>query len=329
MKTRTSTVTRLGLAALGLSLIVPVLPAAAFDRVSETGQRAVQDLITRRANNGSRVVFQSTQRRNTGNEVLLTGKGYTSRGNMGRGRGNNAARDFTYSVRVSRNGDSARSISVRFTNGETLTNNGTWYRDREDDRNRNDRNDRANILKPEPGFNDTDGNVTFEGRSDSRTVTVTVLDRGNGNNNRVVTTRRVNVGSNGRWSTNIRLNEGTYRARVESGNGAGRNDDTVNFTVGDGNGNGNGNDDTRANFDRPENNFVDRDGEIRFSGDSEGSQVELRIYRGSREVLNRRIDVRDDRWDVTLRLDDGDYRATIRTLNGRGTASVRFRVDRE
>lgn len=334
--------TRFGLAALSLSLLVPVLPAAAFDRVSETGQQAIQELIAQHSNRNTRAVFQSTQRRSTGNDVILTGRGYTTRGNgrdggLGRGNGNGNgqgnARDFTYSVRVTRNGDSARDVRVRFTNGETLSGSGTYYRDRQNDRDNNDRNDRATFVKPESGFTDTDGNVTFEGRSDARTVTLTILDRGsrNGNADRVVSTRRVNV-SNGRWATNLNLNEGDYRARIESGNGTNnRGASTVNFRVdrnGDGRNDDPRRDDTRATFDRPDNNFVDKDGEIRFSGDSEGREIELKVYRGNREVLSRRVGVRDDRWEHTMRLDNGDYRATVRTVDGGRTATVRFRVER-
>ena len=312
MTTRPSTVARLGLAALGLTLLASAIPAVALDRTSDAGQRAVKSLIQNRMSRNASVVFQTTQSRNSGSDTLVTGRGYAKRGN---GRGANS-RDFTYSATVERSGTRTRNVSVRFSNGEVYSDNGSSNGD--------DRNDarRPTITKPESNFTDRDGDVTFEGRSEARNVTLTITDRSGAN--RTVTTRRVDV-RDGRWSTNVRLNGGSYRARVTNdGRAEFDRSNTVDFRV-EGNGSGN---DERASFDRPENNFRDTDGEIRFSGDSEGRQVELKIYRDGREVSSRRIDVRDDRWDVTLRLDDGNYRATIRTIDGRGTAAVRFSVDR-
>lgn len=328
MKTNSSLGIRNGLAILGLALLIP---AAQADRVMDTGQRALKTLIESRSNRGVRPFFQTTERQSSGNDILLTGRGYTTRGtgrgNGGSGRGN-APRNFTYSVRVERGGQRARDLMVRFANGDTLRDAGTYDRNGRPGNGNGDWNDGSNydrptITKPEANFTDRDGDVTFEGRSEANNITLFVTDLND--RNRQVTTRRVSV-RNGRWSTNLRLNSGRYRARITNdGRAEFDRSDTVDFRV-DGNGNGN---DNRATFDRPENNFRDTDGEIRFSGDSEGREVELKIYRGNREVSSRRISVRDDRWDVTIRLDDGDYRATIRTTDGRGTDAVRFSVRRK
>ncbi|RYG79447.1 hypothetical protein EON77_09115, partial [bacterium] len=214
MKTKTSLGIRFGLATLGLALLIPV---ASGDRVSDVGQRALQSLIQGRSNRGVRPVFQTTQRRTSGNDVLLTGKGYTTRGNgrnngsLGRGQGKgNGARDFTYSVRVDRDGYRARDLYVRFENGETLRDAGPY--DNDGDRPTDGSSaGRPTITKPERDFTDRDGDVTFEGRSESRNITLTITDLGGGN--RQVTTRRVAV-RDGRWSTNVRLDSGRYRARI-------------------------------------------------------------------------------------------------------------------
>ena len=293
---------------LGLGL---GLTAAAFaDDSAKVGHKAITDMLQRRLGRGVKAVFQSTGGRFSGtNERLITGRGYTKQGRN--------SRDFTYEVLARTDGSSARDLRVRFQDGATLNESGPYY-DRGGNAGGRDEGERGRptFRKPERDFTDNDGDVTFSGDSRGQRVDLVVSMR----NGREVARRRLDV-KNDRWETNLKLDPGAYTARVTNPNGRG--EDTVNFRVD----RGAAQSDLRATFTKPARGFRDKDGDVTFEGDAEGREVELRIFRGTREVAVRRLTVTRDRWSTNLRLGRGDYRATVRDVDGRRTEEVRFSVD--
>ncbi len=306
-----------------IALLLPLLalaPLARADDAANVGRRAVTDLIERKLGRGVKVVFQTTNGEFVGaNERRITGRGYTRQGRIGR--------DFTYDARARTDGSLARDLKVRFEDGATLSEAGPFY-DRGNGGVGRDPGTfgRPTFRKPGAGFTDKDGDVTFSGDARGESVNLVIERRSGGR----VESRRVDVRS-GRWETNLRLAPGAYTARVSNPNvrEAAQGESLVDFRVADGADRAGGSNDLRARFTKPTNGFADHDGDVSFEGASEGREVELRIFRGNREVATRRVSVSRGRWSARLNLKDqgrGEFRATVRDLAGNRTEEVRFSV---
>lgn len=296
------------------ALVFLSVQALADSRVVERAEDNVRRLITQ-SGPWTRVSFsKSTEGYLSINEARVSGDGVAyQRDRRGDAR-------FRYSVKVHRRTYETRDAEVVFDDGRRITAGPEW--------NEPTRPGSGDVRILEPRSNETlrSTTVTFRGdAADRRSVRVTVYDR----NGRERGRKQVSPDRNLRWSTSMRLDEGTHRVVATVGGRS--SEDEVRFHV------------RRASADWDDGRWTEsrvsritvlqpRSGEtlmgamIRATGTATTRDVVVSIYDGSRRVFVTKERTYAGRWTIGARLSRGSYRLVAETDDARSREDVRFFV---
>jgi len=171
-----------------------------------------------------------------------------------------------------------------------------------------------NVMAPRNGMTVTGSPVRINGTGRSGSVGLQIY-RGN--------QRVVNASvaiANNRWSFDARLSDGAHRLIVSQGAAQ----QIINFTVRNSGSGGGWND--RLAISSP------RQGErvpgptAYINGSAPRGSVDIEIFRGNQRVYRSSVAVRNGRWGVSTRLNDGTYRVEAR--NGGERRTITFTVRR-
>lgn len=173
----------------------------------------------------------------------------------------------------------------------------------------------------QPGNNGTvEGpRVTISGSSRENDVKIEVFD---GKNKRV-TNQTVAV-RNSRWSTSVNLGDGNYRLLVQTWSG--KDKDQRNFRVTSRNSPGTGTE-SIVTINSP------RDGGrvsklVTIAGECTEGSVNVQVFDPTNKLVqNRRVNVREGRWSIQVRLNGGSHRLVVESNSGLDTDALRFTVD--
>lgn len=176
----------------------------------------------------------------------------------------------------------------------------------------------VSFTSPRDGATVRGSNVNFSGRAEGDNVRLTVYEG----------SRRVYSGQprvrNGRWSAKVKMDDGSYRARIEQG----RRNDEVRFYVGDGggpDGEGSSGGHYSVGISSPSDGASVRGPRISVSGTSNAPSVGVAIYRGSRRVFNSSTKVSRGRWMFNVTLENGSYRVEINSGSTKVTSDFTVR----
>ncbi len=307
---------RLALAAAVLTVLS--VPSGADERVVEQAEEVIARLITSSLE-WERVTFSEAKEQFLSfSEARVVGEGYAS------GRQDWSGMRFRFSVKVHRKELSARDARVEFEDGRVLTGYDNWTDALPPS------SSRVRIFTPRRFERLSGRTVRFSGISANRkSVTVIVYDRSGRERGR----RRVGTDRSGRWSTELRLEPGSYRAEAASDRWA--SGDEVRFSVerresdwgfGGSGGSWGGSGGTRVTIERPRNGETLSDSIPRLSGRSDAREVNVVVYSGSRLVDRSTQKVFGGNWSAGPRLGSGSYRLVVENRDGRGRAEVRFYI---
>lgn len=307
---------RLAMAAAVLTVLS--VPSGADERVVEQAEEVIARLITSSLE-WERVTFSEAKEQFLSfSEARVVGEGYAS------GRRDWSGMRFRFSVKVHRKELSARDARVEFEDGRVLTGYDNWTDALPPS------SSRVRIFTPRRFERLSGRTVRFSGISANRkSVTVIVYDRSGRERGR----RRVGTDRSGRWSTELRLEPGSYRAEAASDRWA--SGDEVRFSVerresdwgfGGSGGSWGGSGGTRVTIERPRNGETLSDSIPRLSGRSDAREVNVVVYSGSRLVDRSTQKVFGGTWSAGPRLGSGSYRLVVENRDGRGRAEVRFYI---
>lgn len=180
-------------------------------------------------------------------------------------------------------------------------------------------NGRTLIENPRAGDNVRPGAITVEGTSEADEVEIEIYrgpDR--------VFIERVRT-RNGRFSSRPNLDYGHYTLTVRGKSGKDTTStDRRGFDVGGRGGDG----PVDLRLSRPSDRSRITDGSVEFEGSTSAREVRIQIFRGRDRVQDRKVSVRDGRFYVQIRLDQGRYDALI-TVQDRGRDAVERKVSFE
>ncbi|MER3496024.1 MAG: hypothetical protein C4320_03975, partial [Armatimonadota bacterium] len=300
---------------LGLAAFAPAIN----DR-QKLAARAVEDVLIRQVRGKGNAKIQTfDERRLSINEFVISGRGFSRRDAIG---------DFTYSVKVRDDASVARDVVITLANGTRYSEPGPFsYPNVPGNGNGNGRpgvgiGRGVRIDKPTPNFRDTDGDVTFAGRAEGRSVELIVRPQRGG---REVVRKSVPV-KDGRWETRVFLESGEYRLSATGEGRAATDQDSVSFSV---ERSSNIRDKDRVVLTSPQQ--LDRlfAGRIRLEGTGLEEFVRVQVYdsRGN-QIRDRKAPVRDGRWTNDLDLVEGSYRLRLSVPSGKATQDFDLRVSR-
>lgn len=294
------------LAAFVLGILAVPAPAQNSDRLTRDVNNSIQSLLRREWDRDCVTSSSITSRvDNDRGEDRIEGVGRAN------GKGGKKPENYSFVTFVSRGGYAVRGTFVRFDTGKTFGSNPGPGPSPERP---GDGRGEVNITYPTYNSTVNRRSFTLSGNSpESDSVNVSITRGG-----REVFGQRVRA-DRGRFSVDVRLDDGSYVAVATSGRSTSR----VVFSV-DANGSGGGNG-RNVDVTYPTYNSTVDSNRFTVSGNAPGfDSVDVTISRDGREVFHRRADVYRDRFSVDVRLDNGEYE--VRAVSNRSTSTVKFKV---
>lgn len=285
-------------------------------RTVSTAQSAVRKVIQERVGATQRVRFvESKEKVVSSGESVVSGNGIFS--DQSSWRGNHG---FDYSVRVDRQSRRTRDLRLTLDTGENLGRRSDWIG--------TDANDPFVTLRSPAWYQRFQSNIVpFEGEAKGD-VMITVFDPEGAK----IGEKQVRP-SNGRFSTNIQVPRGIYRAVIQPV--LSMEYDEVRFSVQSDSsdwglerpGQNNAGVESLLTVDRPRDNELFENGKVSFSGSSKEKVVKIEVTNGrDQTVLKDTLQVRRGVWSTSANLRDGSYRLLVQTANGKDKDARTFRV---
>lgn len=284
--------------------------------VTRHAELAIRDLI-RKETPWKKIYFtRSDDNFFSSSEAKVTGEGVVS------DKDDWGGKTFKYSIKVHRRELRTRDGEVSFAGGLKVTQHGDWEKP--------SRAWRKPIEITTPRwYQELRGDrVVFAGTaSGSGKIRMTIFDR----SNQRVESVSDKPDRDGKWSMEVKLNAGTYRA-VATQSGGWSDSDEVRFVVGKSNGDWGWDGPDRGPIEvdvkitSPRNRDDIRGPRVRMTGESSADKVFLTITDRRGKVVYRETVSSDrrDRWSADTRLEEGEYKLVAES--GRRKDEVSFRV---